>query len=87
MIRFNEKSIECIVSRKHKRKPTVKITSEIEKKIVAMATKNPREDYDTLLNMVFTGTGRVCLQGPNLVNTISHTKTRNILLKHGIRYR
>ena len=40
--RFNEKGIEGIVSRKHMHKPTVKITAEIEKKIVDMATKNPR---------------------------------------------
>ena len=39
---FNEKGIEGIVSRKHMHKPTVKITAEIEKKIVDMTTKNPR---------------------------------------------
>ena len=40
--RFNEKGIEGIVSRNHMHKPTVKITAEIEKKIVDMTTKNPR---------------------------------------------
>jgi hypothetical protein len=43
--RFNEKGIEGIVSRKHMHKPTVKITLEIEKKIVDMAIKNPRDYY------------------------------------------
>jgi len=71
-------------------KPTVKkITPEIEKNIVDMtATKNPRDYYGLPLS---TWSLRV-LAGHfskelNLVNTISHTQTRNILLKHGIRYR
>ena len=42
--RFNEKGIEGIASRKHTHKP-VKITSEIEKKIVDMAAQNPRDCY------------------------------------------
>ncbi len=42
----------------HTRKP-LKITCEIEKKIVEIATKNPREDYGTLLNLVFKDTGRM----------------------------
>ena len=43
--RFNEKGIEGIVSRKHIHSKPVKITVEIEEKIVEIATKNPREGY------------------------------------------
>ena len=42
--RFNEKGIEGIVSKIHIHKP-IKITAEMEKKIVDMATKNPRKGY------------------------------------------
>ena len=42
--RFNEKGIEGIVSKKHIHKP-IKITGAIEKKIVDIATKNPRDHY------------------------------------------
>ena len=43
--RFNEKGIEGVVSRKHIHSKPVKITVEIEEKIVEIATKNPREGY------------------------------------------
>jgi len=86
--RFNEKGIEGIISRKHKRK-SLKITDKIEKKIVAIATKNPRDQYGLPFS---TGSLRVLAgyisnKELNLVNSISHTGIRNILLKHGIRYR
>jgi transposase len=42
--RFNEQGVEGIASKIHIRKP-IKISDEIEKKIVDMATKNPREGY------------------------------------------
>ena len=42
--RFNEQGIEGIMSKIHTRKP-LKITDDIEKKIVDIATKNPRGDY------------------------------------------
>lgn len=85
--RFNEKGIEGIMSRKHMHKP-VKITTETEKKIVDMATKNPREGY----GLPFSTWSLRVLAGHvskelNLVNSISHTQIRNILLKHGIRHR
>ena len=85
--RFNEKGIEGIVSRKHMHKP-IKITPEIEKKIVEIAVKNPRDCY----HLSFSTWSLRVLAGYiskelNLVNTISHTEIRNILLKHGIRYR
>lgn len=85
--RFNEHGIEGIVSKIHIHKP-VKITTEIEKKIVEIATKNPREGY----GLPFSTWSLRVLAGYvskeiNLVDTISHTEIRNILLKHGIRYR
>ena len=85
--RFNEKGIEGIVSRKHMHKP-IKITPEIEKKIVEIAVKNPRDCY----HLSFSTWSLRVLAGYiskelSLVNTISHTEIRNILLKHGIRYR
>lgn len=85
--RFNEKGIEGIVSKKHIHKP-IKITAEIEKKIVEIATKNPREGY----GLPFSTWSLRVLAGYiskdlNIVDSISHTEIRNILLKHGIRYR
>ena len=42
--RFNEKGIDGIVSRKHVRNAH-KITEDIERKIVEIATNNPRKKY------------------------------------------
>ena len=85
--RFNEKGIEGIISRKHMDKP-IKISDNIEKKIVEIAVKNPRDCY----NLSFSTWSLRVLAGYiskelNLVDSISHTEIRNILLKHGIRYR
>jgi len=85
--RFNEKGIEGIISRKHMHKP-IKISDNIEKKIVEIAVKNPRDCY----NLSFSTWSLRVLAGYiskelNLVDSISHTEIRNILLKHGIRYR
>jgi transposase len=85
--RFNEHGIEGIVSKIHRHKP-VKISGDMEKKIVDIATKNPREGY----GLPFSTWSLRVLAGYiskeiNLVDTISHTEIRNILLKHGIRYR
>ncbi len=86
--RFNEYGVDGIVSRIHKRKP-VKKTSEIEKKIVEIAIKNPRKDYGLPFS---TWSLRRALAGYiskeiNLVDTMSYTdEIRNVLLKHGIRY-
>ncbi len=38
---------------------TNRISIEIEKMIVEIITKNPREDYGTFLNLVFKNTGRM----------------------------
>jgi len=85
--RFNEQGIEGIVSKKHIHKP-IKISDNMEKKIVDIATKNPRMEY----GLPFSTWSLRVLAGYvskelNLVNSISHTEIRNILLKHGIRYR
>ena len=42
--RFNEKGIGGIISRKHIHKP-IKISDNVEKKIVEIAVKNPRDYY------------------------------------------
>ncbi len=42
--RFNEQGIEGITSKIHKHKP-IKITNDIEKKIIEVVTSNPRNDY------------------------------------------
>ncbi len=79
--RFNEKDIEGVVSKKPIHKP-IKITAEIEKKIVERATKNPREGYGLPFS---TWSLRVLVgyisKDLNLVDSISHTEIRNILLK------
>ena len=74
------------MSKIHKHKP-VRITVEIEKRIVEIATKNPREDY----GLPFSTWSLRVLAGYvskelNLVDSISHTEIRNILLNHGIKY-
>jgi len=85
--RFNEKGIDGIVSKIHKHKP-IKITDDIEKMVVEIATKNPRDCYQ----LSFSTWSLRVLAGYiskelNLVDSISHTEIRKILLKHGIRYR
>jgi transposase len=85
--RFNEKGIEGIISKIHIHKP-IRITDDLEKKIVKIATKNPRKDYglpfSTLSLRILAG---YVSKEINMVDSISHTEIRNILLKHGIRYR
>ena len=72
--------------RKHKHK-LVKISVDIEAKIVEIASKNPREEY----GLPFSTWSLRVLAGYvskelNLVDSVSHTEIRNILLKHGIKY-
>src|SRR3954452_2945883 len=85
--RFNEKGIEGILSKIHKHQP-IKITDDIEKKVVEIVTKNPRKDYvlsfSTWSLRVLAG---FIFKEMNIVDSKSHTEVRNILLKHGIRYR
>jgi transposase len=85
--RFNEKGIDGIASKVHKHKP-IKITDDVEKKIIEVVTKNPRNDY----GLSFSTWSLRVLAGfitkeINLVESISHTEIRNIILKHGIKWR
>lgn len=85
--RFNDQGIEGIASKLHKHR-SIKLSIEVEKKIVEIASRNPREDY----GLPFSTWSLRVLAGYiskelNLVDSISHTEIRNILLKHGIRYR
>jgi transposase len=84
---FNEKGLDGIISKIHNHK-SIKITDDIEKKIVEMATKNPRIDY----GLPFSTWSLRVLAGfitkeMNLVESISHTEIRNIILKHGVKWR
>lgn len=85
--RFNEKGLDGIVSKVHKHKPT-KITDDIENKIIEIVTKSPRTDYglpfSTWSLRVLAG---FIFRGVHLVDSISHTEIRNILLKHGVKWR
>jgi hypothetical protein len=60
----------------------------MEKQIVDTAAKNPREGCGLPFS---TGSLRILAgyisKEINLIDTISHTEIRNILIKHGIRYR
>jgi len=85
--RFNEKGLDGIVSKIHEHKP-IKITNDIEKRIVEIVTNNPRIDY----GLPFSTWSLRVLAGfitkeINMVESISHTKIRNITLKHGIKWR
>jgi hypothetical protein len=62
--RFNEQGIEGIASKIHKHK-SFKITSEIEKKIVEIATtRNPRDGYGGLPFSTWSlSSCRICIKG------------------------
>ena len=61
--RFNEKGIDGIASKIHKHKP-IKISDDMENKIVEIATKNSRKDYGLPFSTwSLRGTSRICLQG------------------------
>lgn len=71
-------------------KPIIKISDKIEKKIVEIAVKNPRDCYHlsfSTWSLCRILAGYISNKELNLVDSISHTEEiRNILLKHGIRY-
>jgi len=84
--RFNNYSIDGIVSRKHVRKPE-KVTDDIARQIVDIASTSPRKynlKFSTWSLRVLAG---FIMNEIKLVETISHTEIRNILLKHGIEWR
>jgi transposase len=84
--RFNEKGIDGIVSRKHIRNAH-KITDNIERKIVEIASNDPgkyRLKFSTWSLRVLAG---YIMEEKKLVESISHTEVKNVLVKHGIEWR
>ena len=83
--RFNDYSIEGIVSRKHNH-TTPKITDDIEKEIVRIASTNPRKlglKFSTWSLRVLVG----YVMEKKIVESISHAEIRDVLLKYGIEWR
>lgn len=83
--RFNSHGIDGIVSRKHNH-TAPKITDDIEKEIVRIASTNPRKlglKFSTWSLRVLVG----YVMEKKIVNSISHAEIRNVLLKHGIEWR
>ena len=84
--RFNEKGIDGILSRKHIRN-AYKITDNIERKIVEIASNDPRRyrlKFSTWSLRVLAG---YIMEEKKLVESISHTEIKNVLVKHGIEWR
>jgi hypothetical protein len=84
---FNEKVVDDIISKKHSHKQH-KFDKDIEKKIVDIASSNPRSygsGFSTWSLRVLAGFLMCDLK---LVDRISHyAEIRNILLKHKIKWR
>ena len=57
--RFNEKGIDGIISKKHNHKQQHKFTDDMEKKIVDIASANPRSLWFGIFHMVITCTSRL----------------------------
>ncbi len=84
--RFDEKGIDGILSKKHNHKQH-KFDDDIEKKIVDIASANPRSfslGFSTWSLRVLAG---FLIYDLKMVDKISHAEIRNILLKHKIKYR
>jgi len=84
--RFDEKGIDGIISKKHNHKQH-KFDDDIEKKIVDIASANPRSfslGFSTWSLRVLAG---FLMYDLKMVDKISHAEIRNILLKHKIKYR
>lgn len=84
--RFNEKGIDGIISRKHIRNAN-KITDDIESKIVEIASNDPRKyrlKFSTWSLRVLAG---YIMEEMKLVDSISHTEVKNVLIRHGIEWR
>ena len=85
---FNQQGIDGITSKKRNHKQH-RFDDEVEKKIAGIAaSSNPREDYGMAFS---TWSLRVLAGFPmhdlKMVDEISHSEIRHILLKHGIRWR
>ena len=84
--RFNEKGIDGIISKKHNHKK-YKFDDDIEKKIVDITSSNPRSyglGFSTWSLRVLAG---FLIHDLKLVDKISHSEIRNILLKHGTKWK
>lgn len=85
--RFNEKGIDGIISKKHNHKEH-KFDNDIEKQILGIASSNPRKDYGLgFSNWSLRVLAGFIMHDLKLVDRISHTEIRNILLKHNIKWR
>ncbi len=83
--RFNEKGIDGIMSKKHDHKQYK--FDDIEKKIIDITSSNPRSyglGFSTWSLRILAGFLRYDLK---MVDRISHSEIRNILLKHGTKWR
>jgi len=85
--RFNEKGIDGIMLKKHTHKQH-KFDNNLEEKIVDIASSNPKDDFDlgfsTWSLRVLAG---FIMSDLKLVDKISHSEIRNILLKYNIKWR
>jgi len=84
--RFNDKGIDGIISRKHIRNAH-KITDDIERKIVEIASNDPRKyklKFSTWSLRVLAG---YIMEEKKIIDSISHTEIKNVLVKHGIEWR
>jgi transposase len=84
--RFNEKGIDGIISKKHSHKQ-YKFDDDIENQIVDITSSNPRSfdlGFSTWSLRVLAG---FLMNDLKLVDKISHSEIRNILLKHQIKWR
>src|SRR5213080_3314427 len=83
--RFNEHGIDGIISRKHNH-AAQKITDSIEKQIVKISSSNPRKyglGFSTWSLRVLAG----YLMENKMVESISHSEIRTVLLKHGVSWK
>lgn len=83
--RFNEHGIDGIISRKHNHSAQ-KITDEIEKQIVRITSINPRK-YGLKFSIWSLRVLAGYLMENKMVDRISHTEIRNVLLKYNVRWR
>jgi transposase len=84
--RFNEKGVDGIISKKHSHKQ-YKFDDSMENQIVNITSANPRSfdlGFSTWSLRVLAG---FLMNDLKLVDKISHSEIRNILLKHGIKWR
>ena len=84
--RFNEKGIGGIISKKHNHKQH-KFDNDIEKQIVDITSANPESfdlGFSTWSLRVLAG---FLIYDLKIVDRISHSEIRNILLKHNIKWR